>query len=980
MRTLHAIATATAMFSLLLLAAGCPRPNGTGDAAGSMEDEPVLQPVHYHDPLKSVAVEPPIVLSAAGNETVSFAVELRLGRDADRRGRYALRIDPPARQGEAIAAARFTAAQVLPMPIDVNRASFVRYTGLPAAARNLPRALLPLPMRDGRVDLSSLRDPARPFEAAAAARLSAPATVWFDIHVPAGTRAGEYLGACQIVRNDNVVASVPIRLAVHDFDLPVQRGLQMLGQLQWQALVRLYPQAFEAVTPQLLSRRESRYAPAVAVLDNLVRLAHAHRVQVVIPRLQPIVKWPFGQPPQVTWDEFDSVVAPWLEASANPDGASVGFWPLPAIDQLERYSLSAQMEYWIAAARHFEQRGWLSRSAAMLTAAQGETDEAAAVRLCGEAARLLSAHDGLRVSIPVDEQLVRVAVEGEKDALPPAMLSRLMYTAPGLVTGPPTQRLPAGTRWLQTDQPGLVPFVGTGADELEVRLWAWLAFLRGAELIRHGSALPRASRPDTPADPDELVWFYPGHWFGLPEAVPTMPLKWLRRAQQDYEYLRIARQRGQVTHALVLARLLTKPVELQMDQVPNPVYAMMSGTTDPAAWRDALSLLATGIMLRRPGASVDRAREAELGLRTMQWIAPQERPLLLGHGVQWAAAADQGEGRPMAHLQFGIDVYNAADQRPDRNSVQWTQVPDAWQVSPRPVEVPMLRTYHVHRVVLDGDVDLDRVSAASRRPAELTFINGFTRRPTLLRVLLPVAASDQREGVAPVVDGLLDEWSAADALHDGRLVKMLNRPAVQRQELQFAQTESAVYSSWTGSNLYVAFRVAGLDDRPSAVQKSFVDYQFRRAWGEDLCEMLAQGLFADGSAGAVVHIVVKPRGQLQVSRRVGEPWQPVQGTDMRYVASVKEGVWRGEAAIPWQVFADASRPDQRPRMLRFNFSQHRSATGESASWAGPVDFGRDQQFTGLLYLRDSRGGPAIPGRPVARPPAPEATSPATGQE
>jgi hypothetical protein len=38
-------------------------------------------------------------------------------------------------------------------------------------------------------------------------------------------------------------------------------------------------------------------------------------------------------------------------------------------------------------------------------------------------------------------------------------------------------------------------------------------------------------------------------------------------------------------------------------------------------------------------------------------------------------------------------------------------------------------------------------------------------------------------------------------------------------------------------------------------------------------------------------------------------------------------------------------------MLRFNFSQHRAATCESASWAGPVDFGRDESFTGVLYLR-----------------------------
>jgi hypothetical protein len=28
-------------------------------------------------------------------------------------------------------------------------------------------------------------------------------------------------------------------------------------------------------------------------------------------------------------------------------------------------------------------------------------------------------------------------------------------------------------------------------------------------------------------------------------------------------------------------------------------------------------------------------------------------------------------------------------------------------------------------------------------------------------------------------------------------------------------------------------------------------------------------------------------------------------------------------------------------------------TGESSSWAGPVDFGRDDSFTGLLLLRET---------------------------
>src|SRR6185436_8645140 len=160
-----------------------------------------------------------------------------------------------------------------------------------------------------------------------------------------------------------------------------------------------------------------------------------------------------------------------------------------------------------------------------------------------------------------------------------ANAGRLWAAAPGLVFSKPTQLWPENTKppghWLRTDLPGLVPYAGAGGDQRDLRLWAWLAFLRDATLIAWGDALPSADKPDEPADPDETTWFYPGHWFGVDEPVPTVQLKWLRRAQQDYQYLRMARERGEVIHALVMARLITKPVEIQPGQNPDPAYALM---------------------------------------------------------------------------------------------------------------------------------------------------------------------------------------------------------------------------------------------------------------------------------------------------------------------------------------------------------------------------------------------------------------------
>src|SRR5690606_8386034 len=153
----------------------------------------------------------------------------------------------------------------------------------------------------------------------------------------------------------------------------------------------------------------------------------------------------------------------------------------------------------------------------------------------------------------------------------------------------------------------------------------------------------QASSPQEAADPNQMIWFYPGDWFGLDQPVPTIQLKWLRRAQQDYEYLYLAQERGEVLNALVMARLITKPVQIQPHQPLDPTYAPMAGTTDANAWAEVISLVARTILLREPGEAADPARQSELYLQTLAWIAPQERPTLMGRSVGWGWSADRNE-------------------------------------------------------------------------------------------------------------------------------------------------------------------------------------------------------------------------------------------------------------------------------------------------------------------------------------------------
>mgnify|MGYP005840135151 CR=1 FL=1 len=988
-------------FSLLTGSAGCAPPGPRAEAPTAPGDAPVdrgadgprVRPVNLNVPTAPLSQQAQIDLSAAKSEVVSFAVQVtQLPGSSARRG-FTLRLSSlsPAGGGGAsptapIDATAFTAYQILAMPIDVNRAGFVRHTGLPGDRASLPRALLPVALDGGSVNLATARDPRKPTDPQGRGEGSGqPLLYWFDIRIPPETPPGEYRGSVDVFDSgrDGAVSTVPVRLVVHNFVLPDERHLMMVGQVAWDDLARLMPERFEAVRPVRLSRTDPTFTRSIQTLDQLIGLAQQHRLGLEIERLQPVVKWPAGKPPEVVWKDYDALVAPWLTGAAFSDKVGLGYWPLPVPDYLHTYDAQSRGEYLSQAAAHFDQLDWMTRSAIQIGEGRGAARASAeqSLRYSAEAQQVLSLHPRMRVMVPLMEDQLQLAGEGREMMLAEENVARLLAAAPPLVFSSPLQRLPEGVArpslWLRADlsdaaSSGLTPYVGAGGDEYDVRVWAWLAFLRNATLIQWGGVLPRASLPTQSADPNELVWFYPGSWFGVDEPLPTIQLKWLRNAQQDYEYLWLARQRGQTINAFLMARLITKPVEIQPNQPQDPTYALMCGTANPAVWREARQLLVDNILLRDPGAPAgagDQRGEVAVNLAMLRWAQPQEQPVLMGRTTAWARDTLAAPGSQWINLRLGIDLYNASDSRPDQNELQWTAAYPGFEFSPRPISIPSLATYNVRRVTLEARVDPTAAPVGRQQPLEFLFTNGFTREQTALRLRVPAGVSDRRD--APIrIDGSLEDWSGEDAIHEGPLVQLFNRPALQAGVLQDATTPSSVYTTWADDRLYVAFRVEGAQQTPQSRSRNFVTYQFRRAWGEDLCQVLVQPVYTDGTLGPVLHVVCKSNGSVWVERKVDErsavePWQPFEGADIRYQASFVDAQWRGELSIPWNAILDADRTvdaqgrRQHPAMLRFNFAQHKAATGETATWAGPVDFGRDDAFTGIILLRD----PAPPGMP-----------------
>ena len=107
--------------------------------------------------------------------------------------------------------------------------------------------------------------------------------------------------------------------------------------------------------------------------------------------------------------------------------------------------------------------------------------------------------------------------------------------------------------------------------------------------------------------------------------------------------------------------------------------------------------------------------------------------------------------------------------------------------------------------------------------------------------------------------------------------------------------------------------------------------------------MVIQPIYRDNKLGPVLHIVCKPNGGIWLERKTDTRpsdggWKPLDSSAIRYFAKTPESAatWSGEVAIPWSaIMNQAGDP---PTLLRFNFAQHKAATGESRHLGRPGRF------------------------------------------
>lgn len=919
---------------LLLLVLGCL------GLPGSAPEPCNLQACLFDNPVNPSAAQS-LSLQGARNETVSFAIEVLNPRGV-------LELSPIQLPDQTqLPLSSVTASQALYLPVEANRASYVRYTGVFADQTRIPRALLPLKMTGGSVDLSKLRNEPKKI-------------VWFDIKIPPEAPYGNFTFQCQRLEGKKVVDSFPITLHIEDFVLPDARHLTLAGEVSWESLMKQFPSLFTGYAPRLLSRNDPQYANAIALLDQMAGLAHEHRVDVVFPKLQPTVKW-LGGEPVFDFTEFDSVVTPWLSGTGFGDRIPAGYWPMPVADKLSEYTMPQQAMYWNRLAAHFDQLDALSRSSITIyrdNARAMTLDES--YLLSESAANLLASHPRIRVRVPLQEDQARVQNAGSPGKLKPEDLNRLILAAAPLATSNTSSATADMSRWIQTD-PASLPLQAS-ADERQTRLLAFLAFIRDAKQACWESVMPSATDVKTPADPDETAWFYPGQWFGIEGVVPSIQLKWLLRAEQDYEYLLLAKQRGQSERAMTISRLLVKPVNLAPGQEASPLYSLLSCNPDAASWNKGLSLLARVIQIGRPDQTPDPTTERQLNYDLLTWGQAQSQPVFLPMAATWSPAT--GGIRDNVELKLSADLYNPSQTPPGKNLLVWQRTPAAWVTPSAAMDVPPLSPCTVGRIELLAGVDLENLPPFGDLEAQLRYSDDYTLKNHIFTVVIPGSFSEKRLGADPKLDGSLEDWSTEDRFFEGQMVRLIDRPTLQTRTLTKATTNSKLYSTWTDRKLYLAFRLEGADMPITNAEKNFVNRQLGRAWGEDIAEILIQPVYGS-TEGPLFLLTLKPRGQLQIKRRLDprtaiNPWETFGGADLLYASNVTDSVWRGEISIPFEAMLAPNQVNGKPTYLKLNFLQHRGRTGESSSWAGPIDQILDQPLCGILQIRSGGPRPTIP--------------------
>jgi len=874
-------------------------------------------------------------LRAALNETATFQVALRT--TAPPAGPFHIQISDLAGPQDTLPArSAVTVYRAQYARVEHFRSWYPDHTGKPSTPTLFPDILVPweAPRGGGPVLLSEPRNE----------------IIWVDLYVPATVAPGEYRGRLELTSG---VAAAPafacrMRLEVLPVALPQRRSLPVVCRVDPRDLLAAHlrwPRAAAEQTPLLPG--VASYLPAVELVGQTVQLFHAHRATPVLWAAFPKFRPAGDRAVEVQWDEYDQLVAGWIDGSAFADRVRPELWPLPA--SLEYPSAESNggvnspryagllAAYLAECRRHFAERGWLDRAFLRLCPPQPLTQASV-----DQMRRLSGIARQAEIGVPVVAHLPARSLRGLGwHEAPSVELPDVTTWAPPAMWYEPAvmerERKLGRQTWFMPDCPPYSASLAVEAPASDPRTLAWQAYRYGAQAIWIEHAADFGSQAESGPG---LV--YPAVEYGLRDRpVPSVRLKRLRRGLEDYELLRLLEANGKQLLARQLAEQVVRwaGTDACLDNLVSckdsgwPTEASVLGLAralvlqelvsefapDPAARQQQLAALSQwGLIMNQAGRVVPRVDGVRLA-----GGSPGLRALVL-------ASVLNGTSRPLQGR------WTLPTPPPE-----WQQVGEAvMSLEPgtrRPARIELSLAGLAYNIdgVYPFDLAFDTAALGSFRvPARLA-----------------VAVCPQVE-ISPVPDGRLDDWrlAANNAGGDFRLCrgrtsggKQPDRPTLPTQ----------AFFCMDATHIYIAMRCTLPPGEPPLWQAdNTIPIDGGIPWGQDVIEVLIDPRPAiDGASSDLYCLQVKPNGLL-VARK-GCRTEPPVGTSQdwqsgaRVAVSVGREAWVVEMAVPLAALGPQARQN---RVWGLNVTRLDARRGEYSSWSGARGCCYSPQALGNLIM------------------------------
>ncbi len=766
--------------------------------------------------------------------------------------------------------------------------------------------------------------------------------LWVEIDIPRGTPPGLYNGRLDLSDGGRSLGVVPIDLLVHPFDLPPERGVELMVDVDAGPL----------------------RAAGTDTIKAAMRILAEHGLAPVLTGIHPTVKLDVQRRLRVTWDEHDRVVEPFLDGFGFADGRPAPVWLMPFDESFPPRPESGVIgsaafadvvkQYLRACAEHFDQRGWLERAFVRLEGedpsqpAQVQTFDILS-RICRQADDRLEV---LSTLFPQDLSAVGSAHLRQGD---PRGWQVDVWMPRAQFFDPPSmqaERALGRRTWMQLDRPpfsGTLSLAGSGADACAI---PWQARRLHVPVVHLGVANAWPEEHST-ADPNACAAFnastliYPGGAFGLSEPVPSVRLKMLQRGQQDMAYLRLLEGHELSYIADTLAASLVQRAGAEAYGAHFADGRPSGWSSDPALWESARGIMAAELTRKLGGGDADPLA-ADIQWRRFMQSARAVR--IDAEGLRVKASSDLASGR--LELECAARVENHR-RTPVAGLLSLEGLPAPWtaldsrQVGPLPPEAMQLLTLkgggRGAAALVDGAADIQvrlhdqdedlGIAETSARLALLTC--GALTTPLVL-------------------DADLSDWPVVEGNSAGDFLLISAKSAVgsERDAADRPRRRTLAFTARDDANLYVALRCEVARTAINQARGNAYAYDDLIPRGGDRVELLIDAT-CDGNRfpSDLYHLVllragghVAERGvSLADSLAAARPW-PV---DVRWQMREKDGVWIIETRIP---LASLGVPPGEPAILGFNVARFDEAEEEFSTWSGASGNAYDPITLGTLIL------------------------------